>query len=193
MPFEKLISGTVLVWTLSIFAGCVAAEDPLPVVDGAKRVFASSVLVTGNLGGLTGADALCGTWAQAADLSGSWKAFLSATGTNATSRINEVGPWYNVNRQEKIFNNKTGFTVGALDAIRTEYGASASGDAWTGTKSDGTVNGTNHCGNWTSGTAASYASVGTPGSTVEDGVLWMAKGGNIPACNNTKRVYCFEQ
>jgi hypothetical protein len=83
--------------------------------------------------------------------------------------------------------------VGALSAIRTEYDATATGDAWTGTKSDGTANGTNQCGNWTSASATTYASVGSPGSTVEDGVLWMAKGGNIPACNSTKRVYCFEQ
>lgn len=195
IPFRFLnrfrLAGTLL--AAAMLSACVAAEEEPPVVDGAKRMFASSALVNGNLGGLTGADALCTTWANAAALGGSWKAFLSATGVNAVDRIPEVGPWYNVNRQQKIFNNKTGFTVGAISAIRTEYGATASGDAWTGTKADGTANGTNNCGNWASSVASTYASVGTPGAGLENGTGWMAKAGNIPACNNTQRVYCFEQ
>jgi hypothetical protein len=176
--------------------GCVAAEEPLPVVNGAKRVFASSQLTTGNLKGLAGADSMCGVWAAAAGLGGSWKAFLSTSGTgavSAASRISDVGPWYNVNQQTKVFNNKTGFTVGAITAIRTEYNETASGSAWTGTLASGAANGTQNCSNWTNGTTA-YGSVGTPSGTVDDGTaLWMASGGNIPTCAVPARVYCFEQ
>ena len=135
--------------TAAIFAaalaGCVAVEEePEAQPDSVKRMFASTQLVSGNLGGLAGADALCANWAGAADLGGTWKAFLSTTGTgavNAPSRIAEVGPWYNVTRQYKMFNNKAGFSVGVINPIRTEYNVVASGNAWTGTKADGTADG----------------------------------------------------
>ncbi len=192
-PLERFSALAVTTVFSIALSSCVVAEDPPPVVTGAKRMFASSTKVNGNIGGLSGADALCATWAQAADLGGSWKAFLSATGVNAISRINDVGPWYNVNRQQKIFNNKTGFTVGAQNAIRTEYGTGATGDAWTGTKADGTANGANHCGNWTSGNTSAYGSIGSPGSSLSAGTAWMAEAGNIPSCTTTLRVYCIEQ
>lgn len=174
--------------------GCVSVEDqPTPEpVPNAKRVFASAQLVTGDIGGLSGADSLCGTWAVAADLGGSWKAFLSTATVNAKDRINEVGPWYNVDRATKLFNNKTGFTVGTLAAIRTEYGGAASGNAWTGTQSDGTADAVN-CANWTDGSGFAYASVGSPSATLREGAGWMAKGGNAPTCSTPARVYCVEQ
>jgi hypothetical protein len=176
----------------AFLAGCVTvAEEPKPV-EGAKRIFASAQQVTGNLKGLSGADSLCGAWAQAAALGGSWKAFLSTSGVNAKDRITDVGPWYNVNGTTLLFNNKTGFTVGAQAAIRTEYGGSASGNAWTGTKADGTADLVN-CSNWTQGGGSAYASVGSPSTTLSDGAGWMAKGGNAPACSTPARVYCIEQ
>ncbi|HEX2613007.1 MAG TPA: hypothetical protein VHO02_05405 [Fibrobacteria bacterium] len=180
------------VFLAALLAGCVTVEkEPDPIV-GAKRIFASAQQVTGNLKGLSGADSLCGAWAQAAALGGSWKAFLSTSGVNAKDRINDVGPWYNVNQTTLLFNNKTGFTVGAQSAIRTEYGGSASGNAWTGTKANGTADMVN-CSNWTQGGGSAYASVGSPSITLDDGPGWMAKGGNAPACSTPARVYCIEQ
>jgi hypothetical protein len=174
--------------------GCVTVDDqPAPEpVPNAKRVFASAQLMTGKLGGLSGADSLCGVWALAADLGGSWKAFLSTGTVNAKDRIDEVGPWYNVDRATKLFNNKTGFTVGTLAAIRTEYGGEASGNAWTGTKADGTADAVN-CGNWTRSDGGAYASIGSPSTTLSDGAGWMAKGGNAPTCSTPARLYCIEQ
>jgi hypothetical protein len=190
-----LLRAAFLALSLGALTGCVAVEEepqPEEQPSTVKRMFASSQLVTGNVGGLTGADALCATWAGAAELGGTWKAFLSVTGTNAPSRLSEAGPWYNVSRQYKVFNNKTGFTVGAINAIRTEYNVVATGDAWTGTKADGTAELVN-CNNWTSSAATSYASVGTPSVTLANGAGWMNKGGNAPSCGGSLRVYCFEQ
>lgn len=183
------LAALAMLWT-----GCVSVEDqPVPEpVPNAKRVFASAQLVTGDLRGLSGADSLCGVWALAADLGGNWKAFLSTATVNAKDRIDEVGPWYNVNRSTKLFNNKTGFTVGTLAAIRTEYGGSASGNAWTGTKADGTAESVN-CANWTNGSGFAYASIGSPSATLSEGAGWMAKGGNAPTCSTPARVYCIEQ
>lgn len=197
MNFRPFAAGSLAAALSFAFAlsGCVVAEEepePLPVVEGAKRVFASSQQVTGDLGGLAGADAQCASWAAAASLGGSWKAYLSAEDTDAIDRIAEAGPWYNVNRQTKVFNNKTGFTVGAIAAIRTEYDGNASGDAWTGTTAAGEADAV-HCEGWTNGSGTAYASVGTPSATLSSGAAWMAKGGNAPACGGARRVYCFEQ
>jgi hypothetical protein len=196
------LSPRLAIWiAAALLAGCVASEEPTeepgpgPNDPPRKRIFASSLQVTGNLGGLVGADALCASWAQAANLGGTWKAFLSATGVsgvNAKDRIAEVGPWYNVNRTTKIFNNKTAFTVGALAAIRTETGGSASGNAWTGTTDQGNADAVN-CLNWTQGGGTAYASVGSPSTTLSEGPKWMAKGGNAPACSTPARLYCIEQ
>jgi hypothetical protein len=173
--------------------GCVAVEEePEAQPATVKRMFASAQTVTGSLGGLTGADAQCASWASAANLGGTWKAFLSTATVDAPSRIAEAGPWYNVTRQYLMFNNKTGFTVGPINPIRTEYNTVASGNAWTGTKANGTADAV-HCSNWTTSGATFYASVGTPNSTLNDGAIWMAKGGNAPVCGSSLRVYCFEQ
>ncbi len=59
-----------------------------------KRIFVTSTLYSGNLGGLSGADAKCLTAAQSVNLPGTWKAWLSSSTINAIDRIAEVGPWY---------------------------------------------------------------------------------------------------
>lgn len=193
-PFSvrALTAASALLLSASLSACVAAEEEPDPQPSTTKRMFASAQLVNGNLGGLAGADAKCTDWANAANLGGTWKAFLSTASVNAPSRMNEVGPWYNVSRQYLVFNNKTGFTVGAINAIRTEYNVVASGSAWTGTKANGTADAV-HCSGWTTNGASAYASVGTPNSTLNSGAIWMATGGNAPACGSQMRVYCFEQ
>ncbi|WP_299567957.1 hypothetical protein [uncultured Sulfitobacter sp.] len=50
-----------------------------------------------DLGGLEGADAYCGTLAEAAGVSGkTWAAYLSSSAENARDRIG-TGPWMNAN------------------------------------------------------------------------------------------------
>jgi hypothetical protein len=189
----RFATAVTMAFSLAILTACVAVEEePEEQPASVKRMFASAQVVTGNIGGLTGADALCTNWANAANLGGTWKAFLSTTGVNAPSRLAEVGPWYNITRQYKVFNNKTGFTVGAINPIRTEYNVVATGDAWTGTTASGSADVVN-CSNWTTAGTSFYASAGTPSLTLADGAGWMAKGGNAPACGGSLRLYCFEQ
>lgn len=178
---------------LGVLTGCVIEEEPEPEPQSSgKRMFASAQLVTGDLGGLAGADSACASWAHAANLGGTWKAFLSTSTVNAPSRIAEVGPWYNVTRQYKVFNNKSGLTVGAINSIRTEYNALATGSAWTGTRANGTADVVT-CGDWTTAATSYYGSAGNPSGKLDQGAAWMSKGGNAPACTETLRVYCFEQ
>ena len=124
----------------------------------------------GDLGGLAGADAYCGTLAASAGITGkTWKAYLSTDAENAKDRIG-TGPWFNA-KGEKIAddvaslhsdkNNITKQT--ALD----EKGNAVNGrgdkpnqhDILTGSKPDGTA-APETCGNWTMGGAEGAAIVG---------------------------------
>src|SRR5689334_23231503 len=90
-------------------AGCEDGNNSGP----RAGFFVTSVKsVTGNLGGLTGADATCQRLAAAVSMGDrTWRAYLSVERdptknnqpTHARDRIGS-GPWYNVNR-ELIANN----------------------------------------------------------------------------------------
>lgn len=54
---------------------------------GPKRIFLTSTVYDGNLGGLAGADAKCQARADAAHLGGTWKAILSTRTIDAVDRI----------------------------------------------------------------------------------------------------------
>ncbi|HEX2613008.1 MAG TPA: hypothetical protein VHO02_05410, partial [Fibrobacteria bacterium] len=148
-------------------AACIAATMLTACVSDSgssapKRMFATSQSYAGNFGGAAAADSICATLAEAALLGGKWNAFLSTNDTGALARTREVGPWFRVDRETKVFNNRTGFTVGALTNIYNEYGAPipSSARAWTGTRGDGTADGTQNCSNWTS--TSGYATAGNP-------------------------------
>src|SRR5438445_512912 len=58
------------------------ASNTAPAPVGPKHAFVSSAIVTGNLGGLTGADALCNDLAKKAGLGGTYVAWISTTKVN---------------------------------------------------------------------------------------------------------------
>lgn len=124
----------------------------------------------GDLGGLEGADAYCGTLAEAAGTAGkTWKAYLSTDTVNARDRIGS-GPWYNA-KGEKIAddvaslhgdgNNLTKQT--ALDergnVINGRGDTPNRHDILTGSLPDGTA-APETCGNWTMGGTEGAAVVG---------------------------------
>src|SRR5262245_2730644 len=87
--------------------------DAGPCFPSGKRIFVTSTPYTGDLKtngagmtGLHGADNLCGLAATAAGLGGTWTAWLSSSTVDAIDRINDVGPWYLVDRCTLVFNNK---------------------------------------------------------------------------------------
>jgi hypothetical protein len=173
----------------ALLAGCVSDSGS----SAPKRMFATSQSYAGNFGGAAAADSICATLAEAALLGGKWSAFLSTGDTGALARTREVGPWFRVDRKTKIFNNRTGFTVGALAAVYNEYGdaISSSARAWTGTRADGTADGTQNCSNWTSTTG--YATAGNPNKLLAEGPKWMYANEGAALCINAYRLYCFER
>src|SRR5262245_20233783 len=127
-----------------IVAGC--DEDSAPTSPSAPALsffISSATSVTGNLGGLTGADATCQRLAAAVGQgSRTWRAYLSVEHdasngnqpTHAKDRIG-TGPWYNANLQP-IASNLTELHARTGDAalFLDERGQRINGQ-WTGSPS----------------------------------------------------------
>ena len=171
------------VFALTIAISACSDESPTTGPSGGPPVsfFVSSVTsVTGNLGGLAGADATCQRLASVMGYSGrTWRAYLSverdpANGnqpTHARDRIGS-GPWYNANGL-LVANNLAELHARSGDAavfvdergqrINGQWTGSPSPvehDILTGSNADGTVARGLTCADWTSGSAADIGQVG---------------------------------
>jgi hypothetical protein len=169
-----------------------------------KRVFVTSTLYKGGLlGGLDGADKRCQERALAANLGGTYRAWLSDfTGSPSTRFTREGGPYQLVTGS--VISNKWTTLVSAplRHAIdRTELAgpppASTGGCdgplVWSDTKGDGTLNEPGlTCGDWTDpdGSASAWGL-----ATAQDSWTEYCTGGNGPAngCSAQAALYCFEQ
>lgn len=136
----------------------------------------SDTSVTGNLGGLSGADKRCQDLAAAAGGgSSTWHAYLSlennGSPVNARDRIG-AGPWYNV-KGALIAKDLTALHARNGDAslFLDEKGNKINGqwvgspspnqhDVFTGSNPDGTVLANRTCKDWTSETASDLGQVG---------------------------------
>lgn len=175
MRVALLLVGTVLA------AGCDSDSSPTtPSAASASFFVTSTTSVTGNLGGLAGADATCQRLASSLSQGGrTWRAYLSVERdpsnnngpTNARDRIGS-GPWYNVN-QQLVANNvaelhaRTGDANLFLDErgqrINGQWTGSPSPvehDILTGSNADGTLVPGRTCADWTSASADLSAQVG---------------------------------
>ncbi len=189
---RTLLSLTGALLVTGIFSGCFT--DPGPASE--RRMFVTSQSYAGDFGGVAAADSICQVLSQAAVLGGRWKAFLSDSTAGALERLQEAGPWFRIengSRKTKVFNNRVGFTVGALATINDEYGNSVvnNGRVWTGTRADGGTDGAQTCSEWSS--TAGYGTDGNPNALIEGGPKWMHSGEGASPCNLRKRLYCFEQ
>lgn len=160
-----------------------------------NRVFVTSTLQNGALGGLAGADAICAARAAAASLPGNYVAWLSTESVNAASRLGTAQGFVRVDGtpfantvadivSNKIFNpirlNESGVDVSAGVAP----GASTL-TVFTGTLGDGTVATGSTCADFTdSGANARRGEVsGGP-------VTWTARQNSN--CSTARRLYCFQ-
>ena len=159
---------------------------------GSCTVFATRSTTGGNLGGLSGADAICQSRAVEASLSGKYLAWLSTSdGTSPATRFaTATVPYVRVDGAI-IADNWSDLTDGTLynpiylDADGYPVGATA----WTGTNVDGTPKGSN-CNDWQSTDGGAQS--GYPSAT---DYKWTAYENlpNVPCRNLTQAFYCFEQ
>jgi cysteine-rich repeat protein len=166
-----------------------------------KRVFVTSTLHDGDLGGLAGADAICNTRAQEANLPGTYMAWVSTDAPNGTpaTRFTQSTQAYVRTDGVTVANDWSDLVDGSLDnpINVTETGeAPPLGNvtcgqndptAWTGTSADGTLQGNYTCNNWTD--TAGSALWGRTTVTNVDWSQWCAGG----PCNWVATLYCFQQ
>jgi hypothetical protein len=187
---------------------------------GGKRVFITSQVFNGNLGGLSGADAKCQAAADAAGLGGSYQAWLSDEDNSPATRFatHFSGPYVLVDGT-RIADSWTDLITStsfgqpplqhAID--QTELGTSATATsvdcfgalghavrtAWTDTLPDGTAMHSfyhTNCAKWTS-SAGNSASVGSPDTTHRYWWTQQCEYDNGPGaiCGSTAALFCFEQ
>lgn len=129
--------------------GSDGAADAAPL---SRRIFVSSLLFTGNLGGTVGADAKCQMLATAAGLHGNWKAWLSTRSAAVRIRSTQAAVPYIRVDGVRIANNWADLVDGNLQnpILLNEKGMAEEGDAWTGTLFDGTSSPATDCAGYTS-------------------------------------------
>ena len=166
------------------YSPVIPAITPTPASSGSFSVGSTPMYIfvtdgawSGDLNGLSGADAKCNSDTAKntliVPLGTTWKALLS--GNNATTESvvyrNESGA---------IIATATGGNLVGASSINNAINSSVS-MAWTG--EDGT-----NCSNWTINSSGSYGGVGQPDYT--NAQWWQGGGDN---CNNTYPLYCVQQ
>ena len=171
-----------LLLMLLLFAtSCGGSDNPMAPSGPSVGFFVTSATsVSGNLGGLAGADATCQRLASAAGHSGrTWRAYLSVERdpannnqpTHARDRIG-AGPWHNASLA-LVANNLAELhgRTGDASIFVDERGQRINGqwtgsptpvehDILTGSNADGTLLAGMTCADWTSDSAAVAAQVG---------------------------------
>lgn len=146
---------------------------------------------------MAGADAKCQDRANAANLEGSWKAWLSTSNENAKDRIPDIT--YKTVDGRLIAADKADLLDGYLiqPINRTEYGAvPAAGTVtvYTGTNNKGLHTNDYSCNNWTTDFLYNPATLGFYTYSI---LYWTDTRKSISysnsTCSSQRRLYCFEQ
>lgn len=150
--------------------------------------FVTSTTHTANLGGLAGADTICNARAAAAGLTGTYRAWLSSTTTNAVTRLGSARGWVRTDGKPLV-DTIADLTSGRLiHPLRVDENAVDVGHerVFTGTKLDGTLGSGDTCGNWTT-TTGTYT---TQGYASALHALFTSYGGQT-CVGAIARLYCF--
>jgi cysteine-rich repeat protein len=164
-----------------------------------KRVFVSSALYDGNLGGLVGADEKCQALADAANLAGTWMAWISTNEGSPSTRFTQSNTAYTLVDGTQVAANWASLIDGTLDhAIdMTETGGmppigntSCAGGGfatvWSATNINGTLSGAS-CNNFTSTQGGGLWGQATV--TNSSWTSWCSGG----ICTWNSPIYCFQQ
>jgi hypothetical protein len=132
------------------------------------------------------ADELCMQGAASRKLGGSWKAWLSTSMVDAIDRIEDVGPWYRLDRETKLFENKSQLSAGPFASIAPPGDVRAGSPFWTGTLLDGTKSPFN-CMDW----RRYWEGTATVGRADAVGAAWVSPEPH--SCNYYGSLLCIEQ
>lgn len=165
-----------------------------------RRVFVTSQVFPGDLGGLTGADAKCQEAAVEVNLPGNYFAWLSSSNDSPEDRFVHSSIPYRLVDGNEIAINWDDLTDGTLATgitVSEKKGAPGKGThsclptsasiVWTNTKDAGTTNGgQNSCGEW--GELTGQGSTGIAGRV---DFSWTSNC--LATCTDEAAIYCFEQ
>lgn len=190
-------SGTVSQEVLDAICYVYVSYNNLPCpsfCDCSKKVFISSEVYSGNLGGLLGADAICQGLADSAGIGGTFKAWLSSGTNDPIHRFKQSFYQYVRVDGALVANNWSDLVDSTIsNPINvTELGETLQ-DAlvWTNTYAHGATSHyqSNPCNSWTDGTY-NYNAI-MIGSASQTNAYWTyGYGGN---CVGPSHLYCFQQ
>ncbi|AKV02696.1 surface antigen protein [Labilithrix luteola] len=164
-----------------------------------RVVFTTSTVYDGKLGGLDGADAKCQARATAANLPGTFRAWLSdATGSPST-RFNKSTVPYVLIDGTVVADSYAALTtaplkhaldlteIGGVVVTEPQFGRQV---VWSTTRENGTVYWDEYsCVHWTSNAETDASQVGSP---IVTDTGWSASWTGQP-CSRSAPLYCFEQ
>jgi hypothetical protein len=176
------------------------ADAPVPPSPTYKRVFVTSELYNGNMGGFAGADAKCQKLADSAKLGGVYKAWLSDIATDARSRLTHATVDYVLVNGTVVANGWPGLSTPLKHFIdlTEKRTAPPTGNiiagrdyVWMFTKPDGTKYSTDRntgCGGWT------WAATSPPyGGGLGRASFGLEIKADSVYCDRLAALFCFEQ
>jgi hypothetical protein len=159
-------------------------------------IFTTKATFHGDFGGIAGGDKKCQSFAAAAGLSGTFRAWLSDAHTDAIDRVPDAGPWRRVidgAQTDIVFQTKAnwqGFPKpgGEYD----EYGhiaISAASGTWTGTAVGGTKSNAT-CTDWTASDA--FATIGRKGDDLNSADQTWTQWADGQPCSAMGALICYQ-
>ena len=174
--------------------GC---EYDCTITEKDRVVFLTSIEYTGNLGGLAGADTICNQLASDAQLSGTYKAWLSDDTTSVADRFTHHGQFVLVN-ESPVATSWSDLTDASIinPIIMDENGDTHAGETvWGNTDWDGSRDiYAESCLNWTKESYDSIQDIyrGSGVYSYHNDYRWSYPSPSIQ-CDSLNRLYCFEQ
>jgi hypothetical protein len=144
--------------------GSETTPDVDAAVDaGPMRIFVTRSTYAASFGGITAGDFRCQSSAAAAGLTGTFKAWLSDSQTNAADRFVSNGPWVEVGSNVTLFPTRAALRGFPSAQIKNDELGQPSPDLWwTGTLANG-VKADKNCADWTSSSEFNSAMIGRRG------------------------------
>lgn len=152
-------------------------------------LFVTSTTYTGNLGGLSGADAKCNARATAGGLTGNYKALVSTSTTNAKDRVTITSAVVQKDGTTVATGSADFWDGPSVKPSITESGTpKSSARPWTGSNNVGVYVSGKTCADWTDGVSSSFANQGYTDTTSN---FWF--GGSYEYyCNYESELYCLQ-
>jgi len=158
-------------------------------------VFISAAAVRNPIGSIANADTKCQTFADARNLGGTWKAWLSDGAVSASARLTHAIVPYRLLDGTLVANDWADLVDGslahAIDMDETGASVTRNGlDVWTGTDAAGANFLDGSCANWTNASVSNpQSAMGRSDATSQD---WAQA--RMDTCDRTTpHLFCFEQ